>query len=657
MKKSFVIILALISASLLLGAVAFANAQTEKTVYVCEGGTGDGSSDKSPLGSLKDAYDVLGDKGGVVVICGKYFLGDNFIEPAHTGEIVVTQKYNGKDYRDGQNNTVYVKSQGKRYALGGPTTFENINFKGDLSAANNYILFVAQFNPIVMGDGVESIDFTTNLVAKGLTILGGVQGGYANASTVSKDLDAKITVKSGKFIIAGFSRQDSSTFTGCAHINISGGEITTLYAGSVNAGKGGDALINISGGVFTGTITASNINPSFLKGNARFNVTGGDFSSCKGIVGNIESDSEIDISKHPDEAKIKPLLSDFDRIITSDGEDRNVPITEAFKSGSFTDSKGTVIPYRYYVPENYDANKKYPVLLYMHGNGSRGSDNEIQLTTNGAALNTKIYNSDYECIMIAPQCPSGSEWVANGTYPGSSGFISRKEMGKHLSAAKELFDKLISEYSVDMNRLYVTGSSNGGGATWELIYRFPDLFAAAVPLAGTGSSDGADEYAKGLGSTKIWTFHGDADATLSVNGTRSVVRAIEALDKDKVKYTEYKDADHNVWSTAANTPGLVDWIFAQVKDGTTPPVDNGGEDVGADTSSNTTIPSPDTNESTQKPQDSNTEGSSQSTQKTENSSNRTDEEKDEFPLMPVIAIATALCGVAVIVVVLIKKKK
>jgi hypothetical protein len=150
---------------------------------------------------------------------------------------------------------------------------------------------------------------------------------------------------------------------------------------------------------------------------------------------------------------------------------------------------------------------------------------------------------------------------------------------------------------------------------------------------------------------------------LSVNGTRSVVRAIEALDKDKVKYTEYKDADHNVWSTAANTPGLVDWIFAQVKDGTTPPVDNGGEDVGADTSSNTTAPAPDTNEATQKPQENNTESSTQSgketqsTQSTENSQSGTDEEKSEFPLIPVIAIATALCGVAVIVVVLIKKKK
>ncbi|MBE6641084.1 MAG: hypothetical protein E7619_05805 [Ruminococcaceae bacterium] len=569
MKKTVIFVLLIV----ILGGVCpvFSASATENVVYVCNGGTGDGSSDQSPFGSLAAAYNKLGDQGGTIVICGSLELTEIVREPAHTGEITVTQVYGGKDYRNGTENTVYIKAQGKRYVLAGPTTFENINFKGDTAAKNNYILWIAEFNPIVMGEGITSIDFDNSLVAKSLCILGGCQGGESKANTISKDLDSKITVKSGKFIVVGFSRQHSGTFTGCSHINIEGGEITTLYGGSVNNGFGGDTNITISGGRFTGSILLSNANPSLLKGDATLTVTGGDFSKCTGIVGNIDGFSSIDISNHPDADTIKTKITDFDEIITADGVTKQIPITEAFKSATFTDSHGTTIPYRYYLPENYDPAKTYPLFLYMHGNGSRGSDNKIHLTTNGAALNTNVYKSGVECIMIAPQCPSSpNAWVDSTAYVGSAAFFNRDGMSKHLTAAKELFDKFVSEYSVDTKRMYVTGSSNGGGATWELIYRFPHTFAAAIPLAGAGLSDGAAEIGKFLTTTPIYTFHGDADGTLSVNGTRSLVQAIKDAGGTNVTYVEIPDGDHNIWSKAANTEGLIDWIFSQVNENYSP---------------------------------------------------------------------------------------
>jgi len=577
MKKLISVIIAMLTVMLSV-CTYFPVSAAENVVFVCEGGTGDGSSDASPLGSLSEAYKKLGAAGGTIVICGSYQITSTVYEEPHTGEVVVTQVYGGKDYRNGTENTVYIKSQGKRYVLAGPTTFENINFKGDLAATNNYILWIAEYNPITMGEGITSIDFTYSTIAKALTILGGCQSGESKANTIAKDPDSKITVKSGKFIIVGFNRQMNATFTGCSHINIEGGEITTLYAGSVNNGAGGDSIINITGGKFTGQITGAYANPSLLKGSVTINVSGGDFSECPGIYGNVDGHSVIDISKHPEADAIKAKLTDFDEIITADGVDRQIPVTDAFKSGSFTDSKGTTIPYRYYVPEDYDSAKTYPLFLYMHGNGSRGSDNVIQLTTNGAALNTKVYNSDYQCIMIAPQCPSSSAWVDNARYPGTANFNTTTEMSKYLHAAKELFDKFVADYSVDTKRIYVTGSSNGGAATWELIYRFPHTFAAAVPLAGSGYHDGAAELGKYLTTTPITTYHGSSDSTLNVLGTRSIVEAIKNAGGTNVNYTEYPGMDHNIWQKAANEEGLVDWIFSQVNENYSPAERKYGEE-------------------------------------------------------------------------------
>ena len=576
--KKLLLFLLVICMAVLAVPVAIPAQAAENVVYVRDGGTGDGSSDESPLGNLTAAYKALGD-GGTIVICGSYELKATVYEPAHTNPITVTQVYGGKDYRNGTENTVFIKSQGKRYVLAGPTTFENINFKGDTSAKYNFILFIAEFNPIIMGEGITSTDFTYTEIAKSLAILGGCQSGENKASTIARDIDSKITVKSGKFIVIGFSRQQNATYTGCSHINIEGGEITTLYGGSVNNGFGGDTNITISGGKITGSINVSHSSPSFLKGTARITVTGGDFSSCKGIIGNIDGFASIDISKHPDADSIRPLISDFDEIITEEGVSSQVPITEAFKSGKFTDSHGTTIPYRYYLPENYDPSKSYPMVLYMHGNGSRGSDNVIHLTTNGAALNTKIYNSGIECIMLAPQCPaSPNSWVDSSAYVGSAAFLTRDGMSKHLTAAKELFDKFVAEYSVDTKRIYVTGSSNGGGATWELIFRFPNTFAAAIPLAGAGLSDGAAEVGKYLTTTPIYTFHGDSDSTLSVKGTRSLVEAIKNAGGTNVTYVEMPGMDHNIWPNAANTEGLVDWIFSQVNENYSPDERKYGEE-------------------------------------------------------------------------------
>ena len=540
------------------------NAQ-EKAVYLRSDGMGDGTSDTSPLGDIYTAYQKLGDTGGTIVICGKYGIASTFTEPAHAGEITITQKYDGVDYRNDNINSFYIINAGRRFVLSGPTKFENINFRGDANIKYAYLLFIAGYHPITMGEGIATYEFRNTDIAQSIIILGGYQEGQG--TPVSSDLDSHINIKSGKFILVGFNRYlstNNEAYTGTAHINISGGEILKIYGGSVS-GIGGNLDLNISGGVFWGDIYASRNGANSASGVAYVKITGGDFTNCNAIIGDIDDGATIDISKHPDNESLLKKLQSFDKVISVNGESSLLIPNEVFDYRSFTDKTGLIIPYRIWFPRNYDPSKKYPLALYMHGNGSRGSDNVSQLTTIGAALVPPILNSRYDCIIFAPQCNTGTSWVT--TYPGNAGYsVETVPMGRYLTAAKELLDTIIDNNSVDKSRIYIFGSSNGGGASWDLMCRFPDLFAAAIPMAGCGESSNAAAIADSLKNIPIWTFHGNADTSLSVEGTRGIVNAIKAAGGTKIIYTEIEGGTHNICHIAAATAGIVDWLFSKKSD-------------------------------------------------------------------------------------------
>lgn len=537
--------------------------RAENVVYLKTGGTGDGTTAESPVGSLTLAYNVLGSEGGTVVVCGDFEQIATFSEPIHTGEVIITQKWNGVDYRNNGLNSYRVMGTGKRFALGGPTRFENISFYGD-EANSVYILFCANYYPITMGTGITVAGFKNTVIATSLSILGGHQSGQGTPRTT--DLDSHINIESGLFHIVGFNRQITETYTGTAHINISGGEIRAVYGGSVS-GTGGNIDLKISGGKFVGEIYAGKTGSNKASGVSYVTITGGDFTECLSIVGDIDGGSTIDISGYPESEILKSKIQSFNTIITSEGQTTQLRPNEVFGYGSFTASNGVRMPYRYWLPEGYDRSKKYPLALYMHGNGSGGGDNTTHLTTAGAAYVSQVLNSETDCIILAPQSPntSGNMWV--GPYPGNASYsLETTPMSNSLSAAKELLDSIVDNESVDISRIYVFGSSNGGGATWDLLTRFPDLFAAGIPMAGCGESSNAAAIAPFLKETPIWTFHGDNDGTLNVSGTRGIVNAIRAIGGSKIIYTEIPGGTHNIWTMAAGTEGLTEWMFSQKRE-------------------------------------------------------------------------------------------
>jgi predicted peptidase len=234
-----------------------------------------------------------------------------------------------------------------------------------------------------------------------------------------------------------------------------------------------------------------------------------------------------------------------------------------FEKKEFVSANGNVLPYRILYPENYDSTKKYPVVLFLHGSGERGNDNEKQLT-HGAQLFLKEENrKKFPAIIIFPQCPEDSYWASTkidrGEQPYKIEFDYTVTPTWPLVAANALVKKISKEEGVDQTRIYIGGLSMGGMGTFESVFRYPGLYAAALPICGGGD---AKKYDKRIMSTAFWVFHGSADAVVDVKLSKEMVVKLKKI-KAKVKYSEYPGVNHNSWDNAFAEPDFMSWMFQQ----------------------------------------------------------------------------------------------
>ncbi|MBR4278897.1 MAG: prolyl oligopeptidase family serine peptidase, partial [Clostridia bacterium] len=214
----------------------------------------------------------------------------------------------------------------------------------------------------------------------------------------------------------------------------------------------------------------------------------------------------------------------------------------------------TTLPYRLILPENYDANKEYPMIVFFHGAGERGNDNELQFVHCVQYIHD---NTPEPCIIVAPQCPTGNQWVDT---PWSLGAYSVDKVpeSNEMRAVIELLRSLETKYSVDSDRIYAMGISMGGFATWDAITRHSDYFAAAIPVCGGGDPSKADI----LKNIPIFTFHAINDPDVPVSGTQQTVKAIQQAGGSLISYTEYSYGAHGIWNMAFATEGLFTRLFA-----------------------------------------------------------------------------------------------
>jgi predicted peptidase len=178
-----------------------------------------------------------------------------------------------------------------------------------------------------------------------------------------------------------------------------------------------------------------------------------------------------------------------------------------FLSRSIAMENGGTMNYRLYIPADYDPQQAYPVVLFLHGAGERGDDNLKQLKAGIIEPFKQENNPIYGCIVIAPQCPAGKQWVNTSGWAQSVYSIDETPETEELKTVLKIVKEVQATYSTNPDRLYVTGLSMGGYGTWDLLTRHPELFAAAIPVCG-----GADpSKAERLLSIPIWTFHGLLD--------------------------------------------------------------------------------------------------------------------------------------------------
>lgn len=221
-----------------------------------------------------------------------------------------------------------------------------------------------------------------------------------------------------------------------------------------------------------------------------------------------------------------------------------------------------VLPYRFHAPNNIEKGKKYPLVLFMHGAGERGFDNRLQFMR----FTTTPFWEKYACYILAPQCPAkpvngpDGEAVWVQTNFGATLHTMKPQPSWPLGLSMELLDKIIKENNVDLDRIYITGLSMGGFATWEILQREGNKFAAAMPVCGGADMAFAPKFSK----IPIWVFHGDADNTVPVSRSRDIVKAIKTNGGNPI-YTEFPGIGHGAWAVTYNDQKVWDWLFTQHK--------------------------------------------------------------------------------------------
>jgi predicted peptidase len=201
--------------------------------------------------------------------------------------------------------------------------------------------------------------------------------------------------------------------------------------------------------------------------------------------------------------------------------------------------------YLLFLPEGYAEKgaKKWPLMIFLHGAGERGTN----LSKVGMHGPPKLVKSkkDFPFVLVSPQCPSNQRWEDD--------------------AVLGLIDEIIAKHNVDTNRVYLTGLSMGGYGTWSLATKYPERFAAAVPICGGGGIIdvllGERKKAAALKSLGVWAFHGGKDPVVPLEESERMVNALKKVGATDVKLTVFPEAGHDSWTEAYNTPELFDWML------------------------------------------------------------------------------------------------
>jgi len=219
-------------------------------------------------------------------------------------------------------------------------------------------------------------------------------------------------------------------------------------------------------------------------------------------------------------------------------------------------SGSDTLPYRLLYPVDFNPVKKYPLVLFLHGAGAWGNDNEKPLKSLPQIFLDSANRKKYPCFVLVPQCTKQEPWVRFPGFPNSIATPDTPTTSTKLTL--ELLRKLKNDLPIAQKQIYITGLSLGGEGTFDFLSRAPKLFAAAVPICGIADTAKAKIYKK----VRLWAFHGDEDTINEVKYTRMIIASLKNAG-GKPKYTEYKGVKHNSWINAYAEPDLPGWLFGK----------------------------------------------------------------------------------------------
>lgn len=197
--------------------------------------------------------------------------------------------------------------------------------------------------------------------------------------------------------------------------------------------------------------------------------------------------------------------------------------------------------YLLYLPKDYsEQTKNYPLVIYLHGGSHTGNDLD-KLKEYGLPYLVDIGN-DFDFIIASPQCPSNKYWSSDEWF-------------------EPLYGKIVSEYRVDTNKVYLTGISMGGYGTYIVAMDHPDKFAAIVPLCG-GCNDSDTTRICNLKNIPIWAFHGTADDMIPISETERVVTALNRC-KGNIRFTKLEGEGHGIQYLYEKFHKMYKWMLKQ----------------------------------------------------------------------------------------------
>lgn len=196
--------------------------------------------------------------------------------------------------------------------------------------------------------------------------------------------------------------------------------------------------------------------------------------------------------------------------------------------------------YLLYLPDEYskDTSAKFPLILFLHGSGERGTDVE-KVKANGLPK-LIAEGKKFPFIVVSPQAPEDGGWESRTL------FLLLKDLRKR--------------YRIDGDRLYLTGLSMGGFGSWDMAVKYPGLFAAVAPVCGGGDPSKAWQ----LRHTPLWVFHGAKDNVVNIRSSQEMVDAMKPVNPD-VRFTVYPETGHNSWEEAYATDSLYTWMLKHKK--------------------------------------------------------------------------------------------